>query len=131
MRLFQPSCVMNGCTVTIIARGSHGLSFFFPSNSIYYLTIRPPHFTQLRQCCFRPLRSTLRFYCSYLYTISHPSFHMVDIPNAPFYSLLYVPYDPRSHIDTLSRRPSLVDVSRHSHVYKETPSLGSWALSLT
>jgi len=54
----------------------------------------------------------------YLYASFHVHhFITVNILNAPFHLLLYVPYDPRSRTDTLSRRLSFVDVL---HVYKET-----------
>src|SRR5712671_5613006 len=115
-------------TVTIMALDSHGLSFscyliYLPFTGPVDLPVSPSltSTTQTPVVC-------LRFYCSSLCIVSHPSFHTVDIPNALFHLLLYVPYSPRSSTDTLSHRPSFVDVPR---VYKETPSLGSWALSLT
>ena len=61
----------------------------------------------------RPLRSTLIRLIRVSSRILLSSFHlhhiMVDILNAPFH-LLFRIMDPRSFTDTLSRRPSLVDV---------------------
>src|SRR5712671_6812252 len=101
--------------------------FLLSNLSTFYLPVDHPVSPSLTSTTQTPV-VCLRFYCSSLCIVSHPSFHTVDIPNALFHLLLYVPYSPRSSTDTLSHRPSFVDVPR---VYKETPSLGSWALSLT
>src|SRR5712671_6935455 len=101
--------------------------FLLSNLSTFYLPLDHPVSPSLTSATQTPL-VCLYFYCSSLCIVSHSLFHTVDIPNAPFHLLLYVPSDPVSLTDTLSHRPSFVDVPC---VYKETPSLGSWALSLT
>jgi len=92
-----------------------GLYFFLLSNPT---TIYHPRTTLFHPVPRRYLDSFLSifcFYCSSSYLVSYLS---VDILNAPFQLLLFVLYDLRSCVDTLSHRPSFVDVPR---VYKETP----------
>src|SRR5712675_2674713 len=61
---------------------------FLSSNlSTFYLPIDHPISPSLTSTTQTPI-VCLHFYCSSLCIISHPSFHMVDIPNAPFHLLL-------------------------------------------
>src|SRR5712672_4657217 len=101
--------------------------FLLSNLSTFYLPVDHPVSPSLTSTTQTPI-VCLRFYCSSLCIVSHPLFYTVDIPNAPFHFTIVVLIDPRSCTDTLSGRPSFVDVPV---VYKETPSLGSWALSLT
>src|SRR5712675_2333511 len=87
---------------------------FLSSNlSTFYLPIDHPISPSLTSTTQTPI-VCLHFYCSSLCIISHPLFHMVDIPNAPFHFTIVVLIDPRSCTDTLSCRPSFVDKLRDS-----------------
>jgi len=102
------------------------LSFFYSPCKYYLLRLR---FHLVSPTLLRLLVSLVDC-ASIIHTVPVSDYRLitVDILNAPFhpYCMYHSILDPLPI--RLVRRPSLVDVLC---VYKETPSLGSWALSLT
>src|SRR5712675_64547 len=112
--------VMSGLSVTIMAR-EYLFSSLIDSPGLLWTYPVPPV----------PSRPLLRLFTALLLYVSRlvswPSFHTVDILNAPFHP--YCMYH-----NTLDSLPIRLVVDRPlwtSPVYIRRPPLGSWALSLT